>query len=403
MKTFYRGYKFKLYPTEEQAKQIEEFFHLTRSIYNWGVALEIKTRKDHKRKLVKFKRHSNYELRALFREERNKENSKFDFFKNVPSETGCLVMDRVWKAFDKYYAHENNHPKFRTKKKPKNSFTTRYDRFYIRNDKIKIEGISSYIDIGFNCGLWINKASNPVVSKDDLGDYYISFSLEEEVKPLDIPTTEGIGIDLGIRQNIVLSDGTVYNQPNEKIAKLDRKRRKLQKHVNRDIDRRYEESKRTRTKYEDIPKSKRAIKRENRLYKYNKKIYHIKDTWTHTTTKRIVERNPQFVCMETVSTQKICKNANFMHNVMHKISFYNITETFKEKCEERGIKFIQAPTEFPSTKTCSRCGHVKEMMGSQCKYRCKICGLVEDRDINAAINLKNYGMNFYSNNISILE
>ena len=102
----------------------------------------------------------------------------------------------------------------------------------------------------------------------------------------------------------------MYTQPKDKLEKLERKRKKQQRHVTRDINRRFSESIRTKAKYEDIPKSKRSIKRELRLNKIYRKIHNIKDTYYHTITKQIVMRNPEYVCMETFSKQKFAKKIN---------------------------------------------------------------------------------------------
>ena len=82
-----------------------------------------------------------------------------------------------------------------------------------------------------------------------------------------------------------------------------------------------------------------------------------------------------------------------MNKILRDVSFYDITQKMKYKCENRNIPFIQAPREFASTQICSNCGHQKKMYSNH-TYKCPICGMVEDRDINAAINLKNYGSQF---------
>ena len=225
-----------------------------------------------------------------------------------------------------------------------------------------------------------------------MGNYYISFSLEEESKDLETSKTEGIGIDLGIRRTFTLSTGEIYNQP-KKIKKLERRRDRQQSYVTRDQKRRLKESMRTKTKYEDIPESKRAFKRRLKLNKIHKKIHNIKNTFYHTITKQIVMRNPEFVCMETFSVREIQKSEPYMNNKIVQVSFYDITQKMKYKCENYNIPFIQAPMDFASTQICSSCGS-KKIMRNYHTYKCPVCGMVEDRDINAAINLMNYGSLF---------
>lgn len=396
MSTILRGYKYKIYPTEEQACQLDRFIDLSRYVYNWGIAKEKEIHEQYKNGESEYGFYNFIELCSIFTNERNN-NPDLYWLKDIPLTTSRLALRNVVNGYKRFFNKQNKHPHFKSKKKCKRteaSFNTRNDRFKIHNNGIKIEGMQkSYISLGFDSGLNLNKVINPVISKDNLGEYYVSFSIEEESKDLDTPKTEGIGIDLGVRRTFTLSTGEIYNQPKEKLNRLETKRRRIDRHVTRDINRRLSESMRTKTKYEDIPKSKRAIKRELKRKKLYRKISNIKDTYYHTITKQIVMRNPEYVCMETFSVMGIGKENSYMYKVLHGVSFYDITCKMRDKCNQYNIPFIQAPREFASTKTCSNCGHVKNMSGKH-TYKCPICGMVEDRDINAAINLKNYGSQF---------
>ena len=402
MSTFYKGYKFQIYPTEEQAKIIDNYFNLNRYVYNWALKIEEKIYEEYlagnsDKRFYGFK-----DLCKLFTLHR-KEPDK-DWLRELPVGTARGAIRNVVHAFENFFNKISGYPKLKKKNKCKKSFNTRSERFYIRNNKLRIEGLPlrDYIDLKFDCWLYINKVVDATVIKDNIGNYYACFNLVEESKSLDIPKSEGIGIDLGVRQTIVLSDGTVYNQPKEKLAKLQNKRNKIQRHVTRDINRRLEESKRTKTKYADIPKSKRAIKRENRLHRYDKKIHNVKNTFYHTVTKKIVDRNPEYVCMETFSVNHIGHKYPYMFKYFAQTSFFDIAYKMQYKCKNRSIPFIQAPMTFPSTKTCSNCGSIKNMKGKH-TYRCPVCGMVEDRDINAAKNLKQYGLDALYSNIGKIE
>ena len=389
--TFHRGYKYRIYPTEDQAKQLDRFITLFRNVYNWGIAKEEERYEQYQKGNDEYGFYSFYDLCSIFTKERNKPENKW--LQEIPNTTARLALRNVVVAYKKFFKGINNYPKFKKKNKCKKSFNTRSDRFAVRNDCIKIEGVQTCISLGCDTNLFVDKGIDPSISKDNLGNYYVSFNLKEESKNLNISKTEGIGIDLGSRRTFILDNGEIYNQPKEKLDKLEKRRRKQQRRVTRDINRRRRESMRTKTKYEDIPKSKRAIKRELRLNKIYKKIHNIKNTFYHTITKQIVMRNPEFVCMETFRVRKIEKENKHMHKILVDTSFYDITCKMKYKCNAYNIPFIQAPINFPSTKKCSNCGRTK-YMGSNHIYKCPVCGMVEDRDINAAINLKNYGSQF---------
>lgn len=391
-KTIIRGYKYRIYPTEEQKNKLDRFIDLFRYVYNWGIAKE---REVYEKSLINesdVTYYSFYDLCHMLINERNKPGN--EWLKEIPLTTSRLALRNITTGYSKFFNKYNlSRPNFKSKKHSKHNFNTRNDRFKIKHDCIRIEGISTYISLGFDCGLDLDKVSNPTISKDKLGNYYVSFTLEEEVEELSISKTDGIGIDLGIRRTLTLSTGEIFNQPNERIDKLERKRKRQQRHVAHDVNRRLNESKHTKTKYEDIPKSKRSIKRENKLRKLYRKIHNVKNTFYHTITKQIVMRNPKYVCMETFSSREICGRNKYMNKLLTNVSTFTITTMMKYKCEKYNIPFIQAPREFPSTKMCSNCGSIKKMYNYH-TYKCPICGMVEDRDINAAINLMNYGSQF---------
>ena len=393
MSTYMHGYKYKLYPTEEQKDQLDQFIDLFRYVYNWGIGKQEEIYKQYKQGTSKYSLYSFFQLGKMFVEERRKN----EWLRKIPTSTAKLALRNVSNAYNRFFKKVSKHPKFKSKKNCKKSFNTRHDRFKVKNNSIRIEGINTYISLGFNTEFNLNRATNPVITKDNLGDYYISFNLEEESINLDIPKSEPLGIDLGVRRTFTLSTGEIFNQPKEKLDKLERQRRRIQRHVTRDIKRRQEEARHTKTKYEDIPKSKRALKRELRLVKKYRKIHNIKDTYYHTITKQIVMRNPEYVVMENFSVEKIKATQKFISKLIPSVSFYDITQKMKHKCEQYGIIFIQAPTTYASTQICSNCGSIKKMY-SYHKYVCHVCGMVEDRDINAAINLRNFGYNYLYNN-----
>lgn len=392
-KTVIRRYKYKIYPTEEQKSQIDKFINLYRYVYNWAINLEKDSYELYKQNLTDKSFYSFFDLCEKFKEFRDQPGN--EWLKEIPNTTARLVLRDAVQAYKSFFNKTNRFPKFKSKKKSSKFFKTRNDRFRILDDKIKIKGVDTNIDLHFDCNFNSGGIKNPLIkfiqpsiSKDSFGNYWASFSIEEESKVLETEKTDVIGIDLGVMQTFTLSTGEIFNQPKEKLDKLDHKLRKQQRHVTRDINRRLEESAHTKTKYEDIPKSKRAIKRENRLRKIYKKIHNIKDTYYHTITKQIVMRNPKAVVMETFRVREITKNRKYMYKQLVHVSFFDITQKMKYKCQMYNIPFIQADIEYPSSQICSCCGSRKRIWSKKV-YKCKVCGNVIDRDINAAINLKN--------------
>lgn len=392
MSTYMHGYKYKLYPTEDQKEKIDQLIDLVRYAYNWGIAKEREIYNQYLQGLSEKSYYSYFDLDQLFRKERD-ENPEMHWIKNFPTTPAKYALRNVDSGYKRFFKRQNkSKPHFKSKKKCKKSFNARHDTFSVKGDAIKMEGINGCISLGFDCGINIKKVINPVITKDIFGDYYVSFSIEEECKKLNAPKSDGIGIDLGVINTFTLSTGEIYTQPNNKLNKLEKRRKRQQRHVTRDINRRLKEADRTKTKYEDIPKSKRSIKRELRLAKMYRKIHNIKDTFYHTITKQIVMRNPEYVCMETFSAMEIQERQFGASKYLVNTSFYDIICKMKNKCNTYNIPFIQAPKNYPSSQICHNCGFRKKIHGDRI-YKCPVCGMIEDRDINAAINLRNFGIN----------
>lgn len=257
MSTYTRGYKFKLYPTEDQKDKIDQLIHLARYAYNWGIAKEREIYEWYQSGLSEKSYYTYFELDHLFRKERDSD-PEMNWIKEFPTTPPKYALRNVCSGYTRFFKRQNkSKPHFKSKKKCKEAFNARHDTFSIKGNSIKMEGINGCISLGFDCGINITKVINPVISKDNLGNYFVSFSLEEEHKTLKIPKSEGLGVDLGVINTFALSTGEISTQPNAKLNRLEKKRKRQQRHVARDIKRRMKEADRTKAKYEDIPKSKR--------------------------------------------------------------------------------------------------------------------------------------------------
>lgn len=397
------GYRLRLYPTEEQKKLIDRYLELYRAVYNWGVEMQEARYEEKKTGKVRRGTYTAYDLGVLFTKYRNTPGN--EWVKELPKETCKAALRDVYHAYDSFFKHATNYPKFKAKKNSYQTFKTRYDRFYIDGDCVRFEGLKrdgvgrkSIVDtvrIGFDTGFSRKdgtKYCQPSISKDYFGNYWVSFSIEEPKIELDIPQSEPIGIDVGIRQTMVLSTGEIFIRPNDRIKKYDKKLRKAHDHMMRDIQTRKRKSERTRIKYEDIPVSKRAQKRVDRVRKLYRKISNIKNDFYHKTIKEIVTRNPQAVVIETLKTRHMQaqakKASKEYRSALHRADFFTMHKLIEEKCNRYGIMVIKADENYPSSQICSNCGHIHKIYGKHI-YVCPNCGMRLDRDINAALNLRN--------------
>ena len=165
-----------------------------------------------------------------------------------------------------------------------------------------------------------------------------------------------------------------------------KKKKRLDRHTSKYQLKYLNESIHTKTKYEDIPKSKRYDKLMKKRWKVCNKISDIYRTYIHNSTKKIVQKNPSAIVIETVRSSDMVKHSRTLRKESNKMMFYEIHKQIKYKANDRGIPVFIADKYFPSSQLCSRCGFRQKISGSV--YKCPICGLEIDRDLNAAYNLR---------------
>ena len=202
----------------------------------------------------------------------------------------------------------------------------------------------------------------------------------------DIPQNEGIGIDLGLKDLAVCSDGNTYKNINKspKMKKLEKKKRRLQ----RSISRKYNMNKEG-VRYK---KTSNIMKREKELLKVIKRLTNIRHNHLHQITSKIVKRKPSFICIEDLNVNGMMKNRHLSKAIQQQ-GFYEFRRQIEYKAKWNNIPIIIADRFFPSSKLCSCCGGIKkDLKLSDRIYQCD-CGNIIDRDYQASLNLKQYGEN----------
>ena len=197
-----------------------------------------------------------------------------------------------------------------------------------------------------------------------------------------------MGIDLGIKELAVVAFGNekyVYHNINK--TKKVREIKKRIKHIQKSISRKYKESKKKNGKYittSNIEKEKKKLRRLHR------KVANIRNNYIHQTTHSLVSLMPCRVVMEDLNVLGMMKNRHLSKAIQEQC-FYEFIRQMEYKCSWNGIEFEQAYRFYPSSKTCSNCGAIKEDLKlSDRTYVCSECGFMIDRDFNAAINLMKY-------------
>jgi transposase, IS605 orfB family len=201
-----------------------------------------------------------------------------------------------------------------------------------------------------------------------------------------IPTKEGIGIDLGLKDLAVCSNGNSYRNINKtnKVKKMEKKKRRLQ----RSISRKYNMNKEG-VRYK---KTSNIVKGEKELLKVIKRLTNIRHNHLHQITSEIVKRKPSFICIEDLNVSGMMKNKHLSKAIQQQ-GFYEFRRQIEYKSAWNNIPVIIADRFFPSSKLCSCCGEIKkDLKLSDRIYRCD-CGNVIDRDYQTSLNLKQYGEN----------
>lgn len=373
-----KGYRIRIYPNKEQKILIEKHIGCCRFLWNYMLSLQNENYEKGNKYISRYDM-----IRSLTPLKKQEEYSWLNEVSNTSLQNICIDLDKDFKGFFKKL---NGYPKFKSKKKSKNIYPVCCNRFYFKDNihiQIQMLGIVK-CKTDFKVPIGKHKFSNVRLSKE-LNKYFISFGLEceNQVRKLN---DYSMGIDLGVKELAAVSygdDSLIFHNIN-KSSKMRKLNREL-KHLQRSVSRKYEEN-RQGNKY---IKTNNIIKLEKKIYKINRKISNIRTNYIHQTTHKLVELLPKRVVMENLNVSGMMKNKHLSEAIAEQ-GFYRFISYMKYKCEWNGIEFIQADKFYPSSKTCSCCGKIrKDLKLSDRVFRCE-CGAEIDRDINAAINLKNY-------------
>lgn len=211
------------------------------------------------------------------------------------------------------------------------------------------------------------------------GRYYVSVLVEIPDTKIVNNSNDGIGIDLGLKDFAIVSNGKIYKNINKstRIKKLEKRLRREQ----RCLSRKYENLKKGESTQKNIQKQKLKVQI------LHHKINNIRTDYINKTIAEIVKTKPSYITIEDLNVLGMMKNRHLAKSVSSQ-KFYEFRTKIKAKCSENGIELRVVDRWFPSSKMCHRCGAIKkDLKLSDRIYRCD-CGYVEDRDLNAALNLR---------------
>ena len=314
------------------------------------------------------------------------------------SEVGNNVMKQgvrdAEEAYRRYFKGLSGKPCFKSRRRSKISFYVNYESLKrmqggFHGEKLGFVRTSQPLP-KLRKG---HKYSNPRISYD--GKYwYLSIGYEAKEEPKPELSGVSLGIDLGVKDLAILSDGRVFKNINKthEVRRLEKKLRREQRKASRRVRQNIKDYDKNRRPIWKRPlKECRNVERQNRKIRLlHKRINDIRTNYLHQTTRAIVKTKPSRIVMETLNVKGMLKNRHLSKAIAAQ-KFYEFKRQMLYKCEALGIELIEADRFYPSSKICSRCGHIKRDLKLKDRtYICPECGLVIDRDLNAAINLANY-------------
>jgi putative transposase len=363
-----------LKPTKPQTEQFFKFSGTARFAYNECLAYKISLYKNNNKKTntkdcVKHLQ----ELKAT---------EEFSWIKETPEAVTKQAVKDLDKAYKNFFSRGNKgFPKFKKKGKCTTGFFQRTDRFK-QTDKthVKITGIKEPVKCS-KCDI-PEKVYNTRVSFD--GKYwYLSYSYD--VEPDNTPNTDKvIGVDLGIKNLAVCSNGMTFSNINKDrvVKKLEKRKKRLQ----RQVSRKYE----TNRQGKKFIKTNNIKKLEQKIRLIDRRLSNIRNNHIHNMTKTLARIKPKAVVIEDLNVSGMMKN-KYLSKAVKEQEFRKSRTQIEYKSVLYGFEVVAAPRFYPSSKKCSRCGCIKkDLKLSDRIYVCENCGLIIDRDLNAGINLENY-------------
>jgi putative transposase len=346
----HKAYKFRLYPTQAQANYFEKCFGCSRFIYNKFLEYKINDYKNNTKLTPKS---------VLFFKK------QYEWLKEVDSLALCNAYLNINTAYQNFFKKYAKFPKFKNKRQNQ-SYTTNNvnNSIEIVNNSIKLpkcKNVKAVIHREIK-----GKIKSATISKQ-ANQYYVSILCEEDIQPMQSLNKE-IGLDLGVKDLVITSDGDKFENP-----KALRRNEKKLKRLQRELARRKKGS-------------KRRQQTKNKLQRQHKRITDVKNDYLHNVSKKIVSEN-QTIYIEDLNVAGMMKNHHLAKSV-GEASMSKFVSMLEYKCKWYGRNLVKIDRFYPSSKLCSCCGYKNnELTLSVRQWECPQCHTKHDRDINASKNI----------------
>ena len=378
---YYKAYKFRIYPNENHRILINKTLGCTRFVYNYYLSM------------IKNSEYIN--TCTCIKDYTNKLKYEYPFLQEIDSIAINKALFNLGDSYKRFFSKQGCYPKFKSKFS-KNSYNTTaiYGTYKnhnycnieldLENRTIKLPKLKVMKIRGYRNTESINgRILNATISKEPSGKYYVSvlFEIHDEIDKV-IPTSI-VGIDLGVKSLLTLSDGTVFEN-NKYILKYEKRIKRLQRSLAR-----------------KVKGSENYKKCKQKLAILHSKLANARKYYIHKITKNITDEYDIITCEKLHTKEMIIngKKTTLSKNI-NDASFNEILKQLEYKSKFKGKQFYQIYDYYPSSQTCSVCENIDKKYKNlnERKYKCTKCHLEIDRDLNASINIMFEGVKMYMKN-----
>lgn len=356
-------YKFRLYPNKEQEIYLANVFGCCRLVYNHFL--------DEKKKQYEETKTSDSYNTQQTKLTLLRKTDGFGFLKDVPLQSLQCSLRNMHTAYDNFFKHKSSYPRFKNRRERQSFKIPQAQRFKIKDNKLFIPKLKSGIDIVVSKEI-IGNVCFATISKNKAGRYYVTITVKQDYTPCK-KTDRSVGLDLGIKDFVITSDGVKYKNHRSIIRTLKRKLKHNQRHLSRKV--------RGSKRYEN------QVSKCNRIYQ---KMTDVKADRIHKITNELV-KSYDVIKVEGLNIKGMMKNHKLAEAICE-CNWHQFIETLEYKCLWNGKELVKVDRFYPSSQMCSNCGYVEKRVKNLKvrEWTCRECGCHHDRDINAAKNILKY-------------